>query len=194
MEEDLKKLLDEEAGIKMSDKLFERFLGMMTEQNLKNKEVLIPYGKFDNNIYVQKSGIFRACYFDGGNEKTYGFSNPGSVILSYHAHYMRQPSSFQIESCGESVVLKMSKKQHDDLIESSHEFAKWHIGVLYNQLYYNEFKHAAITGSAKERYIALIQGRPAIQNAVPVKTIASYLGVTPNYLSYLKSVLLEEER
>lgn len=191
--DELKKLLYEESRYKMSDELFDRLIGATTEIHLKNREVLIPYGKLDNNTYIQKSGILRACYFDGENERTYGFSEPGTVVISYYGHFMRLPSSFQIESCGESVVLKMSKTRFDELIDSSHEFAKWMLGVQSMQLYLNELKHTAIWGKAKERYLLLLKKRPEIIARVPATIIASYLGVTHNHLSYLKKMLREEK-
>jgi CRP-like cAMP-binding protein len=189
MNQVLKKLLNE--GAMMSDELFERFIGSMTEIRLKNKEVLIPYGKVDSSLYVQKDGLLRACYLDGENEKTYGFSDPGTVAISYHAHFMNRPSVFQIESCGETTVLKMTKKQVEELSDSSHEFTKWLLATRTGQLYNNEFKFAAITGTAKDRYRFLVQNRPEILARVPAQTIASYLGVDPTYLSYLKRNMRE---
>ena len=191
---DLKKLLgDESGGVEMSDELFERFMAQTTELTLKNKEPLIPAGKVDTNLYIQKTGILRACYWDGEYEKTYGFALPGTVVVSYHSYFMRRPAFFQIESCGETTVLKISKRQLTELIGSSNEFAKWFIAVQSGQLYLNEFKHAAITGTAKERYLQLIKKRPEIIRRVPSKIIASYLGVTPTYLSYVKKMLREED-
>lgn len=188
MDEELKKLLYEQSRHRMSDKLFERFIGLGTEIHLKDKEELIPYGKFDPNVYVQKSGILRACYFDGNSEKTFGFSSPGSIMMSYHSFFMHRPSFFQFVSCGDTVVLKIMKKDLNELVESSHEFAKWMLSVQYMELYYNEFKCSAITGYAKDRYRLLVQKRPEILSLVSVKIIASYLGVTPNYLSWLKKI------
>jgi hypothetical protein len=193
MDKELKRFLDEEAGgVKMSDELFERFVGSMTEMKLRNKEVLVPYGKIDTNLYVQKNGILRACYMDGENEKTYGFGNPGSVLLSYHSYFMHRPSVFKLESCDETDVLKMSKKDLDELLATSHEFALWLLATRANQLYTNELKSISVTGSAKERYEWLIKHSPMAITRVSSRIIASYLGVTPTYLSFLKKSLLEE--
>jgi CRP-like cAMP-binding protein len=184
--DNLKQLLYEECRFKISDGLFDRFVGAMSETRLKNREVLIPYGKFDSNAYVLKSGIIRWCWFDGEKEKTYGFSTPGTVMISYHSHFMRLPSYFQLESCGESVVGKVSKKDMDEMMERSHEFSQWMAHLLMGQLYANELKYSVINGLAKERFISLLQNRPEIIARVPMKTIASYLGVTPEYLYRLK--------
>ncbi len=173
----------------MPDRVFERFAGAMTEVRLKNKEVLIPYGKLDTNVYVHRSGIIRGWSFDGEKEKTQGFSNPGTVLISYHSYFMREPSFFQFESCGESTAMRIPKREFDDLVETSHEFAKWMMVVHSKKMYYNEFKQATINGTAKERYISLLKNRPEIATNVALKDIASYLGVTPTYLCRLKKNL-----
>jgi CRP-like cAMP-binding protein len=194
MDQKLKKQLYLESGVEMSDELFDRFIGSMTEIRLKNREILIAAGKVDTSLYVQKDGLIRACYFDGENEKTYGFSNPGTMLISYHSFFMGRPSFFQFDSCGETVMLRMSKKDVEDLVDRSHEFAKWLLSIRAGQLYANEFKLSIITGSARERYSALIKNRPEVIARVPVKIVASYLGVTPNYLSYLKRLCYEGDK
>ena len=187
--DELKKLLAIEYPHKMADELMDRFLGAMTEVRLKNREVLIPGGKLDTNLYVHKSGIIRGFWFDGEKEKTEGFSNPGTILMSFHSYVMREPSFYQYESCGESTVMKISQREVEELVKSSHEFARWLLAVQFIKLYYNEFKRAAINGTAKERYLALTKNRPEIMQHVQLNIIASYLGVTPNYLSYLKKTL-----
>jgi CRP-like cAMP-binding protein len=186
--DELKQLLFEQTGGKMmmSNELFDRFLGSMTEISLKNREILIPYGKRDHSLYVQRNGILRACYFNGENEKTYGFTNPGTVTFSYHSLFINKPSAFQFESCGETDMLRLSKKDMDHLLDSSWEFTRWLLTIHEAQCYFNEFKHVIINGTAKERYLSLIEKRPDILARVPLKIIASYLGVTPVHLSRLK--------
>lgn len=185
----LRKLLLDECGVKMSDQLFEWFTGGMTEFTLQNRDVLIPYGKLDTNVYVQKSGILRACFFDGDNERTYGFSNPGTVVMSYHGHFMRRPSSFQIEACCETVMQKMTKGDFDELLKSSHEFALWMLAIQAAQLYGNELKPTIVTGSARERFLWMVKNKPQIISQVPLKTIASYLEISPEHLYRLRKTL-----
>jgi len=182
------------SGLDMSDELYDRFVGAMTEIRLRNKEVLIPYGKCDANLYVQRNGILRACYFDGENERTYGFADPGTVTVSYHTHFAGRPSVFQIESCGETDVLKLAKRDLDVLLAESHEFTRWLLTIHEAQCYFNEIKHVSINGSVRERYLALVEKRPEVLARVSFKVIASYLGVAPNYLHALRKQLWEERQ
>jgi CRP-like cAMP-binding protein len=193
MDYELKRQLHEQSGgIPMSDELFELFVGRMTEIHLKNKEVLIPYGKIDTNLYLHRSGILRACYFVGENEKTYGFAEPGTLTVSYHSYCWHKPSVFQIESCGESTVLKMTRKQLEELLDSSHEFTKWLLSVRTDQLCFHEFKLTNISGDAKDRYLWMLKNRPDVVAQVPDKVMASYLGVGHTYLSRLRRTMWRE--
>ena len=191
MDYNLKKLLQDGFQYKMSDELFMSFMKQMTEIHLKNNEELISYGKIDTNLYIQKSGVLRNCYFDGENEKIYGFFVPGAPIISYHSHLMGQPAVFYVVACGEAVVLKISKKQLEDLAKSSYEFVQFMLALYQMQPYFTEVKHTAMTGQAKERYLWILKYRSEIIEKVPLKILASYLGITPTHLSRLKKSLTE---
>lgn len=61
--------------------------------------------------------------------------------------------------------------------------------MAYNQMLFMEFKNSVFMGNARERYLQLLAKRPEIIRHVSLKIIASYLGVTPNYLSNLRHSL-----
>lgn len=107
------------------------------------------------------------------------------MIISYHSYYENKPSFFQIEACGDATVLKIPKKDVEGLIEQSHEFARWMLTMHMGQLYTYEKRHKLINGTAKERLEAIIMSYSVIIKNVQLQTIASYLGITPSYLSRL---------
>ncbi|MDR2891194.1 MAG: Crp/Fnr family transcriptional regulator [Alistipes sp.] len=184
--DDLKKLLHKECLYRMNDRTMDAFLAPMTEIELKNNEHLIRYGKFDDNVYVVREGILRFAYFDGLKEMTFGFSTPGTVIIQYHSFYRREPSFFQIESCGKSTIMKMSRADYDKLSASSEDFKNWILCLQSAQLWLYERKLAVMNGTARERFDALVRHRPEILEKVSMKVIASYIGITPSSLSRLK--------
>lgn len=190
----LRKLLEQECDYRMSDRTAERFFGLMTEMRLTNNEPLIPYGKLDNNAYIVGSGIIRHAYFDGAIEKTFGFSSPGTLIMSYHSLCMHTPSVFQLESCGESVVMKVARGDLDKLFRESRDFANWMYSMSLFQLYAWEMKATLINGSAEERLEALMKNRPEIMRNVSSRIIASYIGINQPYLSRLKRQILKKSK
>jgi CRP-like cAMP-binding protein len=170
----------------MRDETMDEFLGLMTEVNFKRNKPVIDYNQFDDNIYVIKKGILRIAYWDGFNEMTRAFAAEGSVLISYYSFYKREASFFKLEACCDSVLMKVSKTQFLDLVSRSHDFATWVMWMQMWQLWLYEKKMAIINGDAKERFEALILARPEIMENVSSRNIASYIGVTPIYLSKLK--------
>jgi CRP-like cAMP-binding protein len=179
----------------MKDETMGRFLGLMTElPELKPGEALIPYGKFDDNIYVVRSGIMRYVYFDGLKETTFGFALPGTVMISYFSYCKREPSFFQVEACCDSVVIKVEKGKFLELVGQSADFAQWVIWMQTKQLLGYEKKLAVVNGDARKRFESLVRNRPEIMEKVPMKVIASYIGITPQYFSNLKKDLTDDHK
>ncbi len=188
--ETLKQQMYGECLYKLPEEILDRLLASTTEVRIKPRHTLIGYGQLDENIYILKEGIVRYSWFDGINERTYGFALPGTMMISYQCYYMRQPSFFQLEACRKQVIaLKLSKKELDYLIDTSHEVAKWMLNLSLGQLHINEIKLLVINGSARERFESMMKNRPEIIAGVSMRSIASYLNITPSYLSRLQRSL-----
>ncbi|MBO5747851.1 MAG: Crp/Fnr family transcriptional regulator [Muribaculaceae bacterium] len=185
----LKRLLRLECEFQLSDELMDSFLSRFTKRDIKSKSTLISCGEIDSNVYIVKEGIFRVSHMDGTKEITLGFALPGTMVVSWFSFYYNKPSYFQIDACCDSVVLELPKQVFDSYVKESHEFSQWALSMAQCQLYYDEMKQSVINGNAKERYISLLNNRPEILQNVPLGIVASYLGVTPQYLSYIRKQL-----
>ncbi len=184
--EALRKLLDAECDYRMKDETMDRFLGLMTELELKRNEPLIPYGSFDTNVYVVRKGIVRVAYFDGFQERTFAFGMPGTLLISYYSLMKWEPSFSKFEACCDSSVMKITKANFVGLMQQSHDFAQWVAFMSLEQLLFHEKKLEVVNGDTKERFEALMEKRPEIIKKVSSKIIASYIGVSPEHLCRLK--------
>lgn len=184
--ETLRKLLNAECDYRMKDETMDRFLGSMTELELKKGQPLIDYNKLDNNIYVIKEGIIRTAYWDGFNERTFAFALPGTVLIDYYSFCKSIHAFSKLEACCESVVMKVSKAQFVELAARSHDFAQWMMYMSLEELFFHERKREIVNGDARERFEALLSNRPDIIKNVSSRILASYIGITPVYLCKLK--------
>lgn len=182
----IKELVKQEATYQLPDELLDSFLNSMNEVELDTYDVLTMCGEVDSNIYILKEGIMRHTFLNGEKIITYSFALPGTMIVSWHSYYFHKPAFFQVEACCKSKVLKMKKAEFDHFITKSHEFSQWLVSMLQCQLYFYEMKNAVINGDAESRFLSLIKSRPEILQKVPLKIIASYLGITQSYLSRLR--------
>jgi CRP-like cAMP-binding protein len=184
--EKFRKQLNAECNYCMKAETMELFLGLMTELKFKRNEAIIPYGECDSNIYIVKEGIVRVAYFDGFREKTFVFGLPATVFFSYYSFLKSSPSFSQVEACCDSVVMKVTKAGYIDLMKRSHDFAQWVAFMSLEQLLFHEKKLEVVNGDVLERFEALMKYRPEIIENVSLKTLASYLGISPEYLSRMK--------
>ena len=189
----LKQLIKMEGNFNPSDEIIEEFLGRMEEIHLKPKERLIDYDRINTDIYCLKEGIIRIFHVEEYREITFGFATPGTIILSPHSYYMRTPAFLIAENCKTSAsVMRMDKNTFDGMLKDYPEFSQWMFNLAMGQLFTCEHKLCLINGAAKDRYLSILKNRPEIINAVPGKVLASYLGVTPQYLCNLKSELMNK--
>lgn len=185
---ELKELLAKECNhrFSMDTPIMEKFIDSLSEVRLRRGEVLTRCGQLDSNIYVIRSGIIKLTYFDGLKERIFAFGTPGSLLGQMHCYYMHLPSFFQSDACTEAVVMKISKQKFDALISESEEFARWVLDRALDQLCGLEMRLDRVNGRAYERYVSLANIVPEVVGSVSSKSIASYLGITPAYLSQLK--------
>lgn len=185
--EQLKADLNMECSMRMSNSLLEEFIGLGHLLRLPRGQAIIRRGEFDDNLYVLTEGIMRICRMDVDKEVTEAFGLPATLVLSHHCYDQGRPSVVSYEACTPCKVLRIARADYDALLERNHEFALWNLSVSHRQLFRYEQRDHELVGTAQERYEAFIRHRPEIMSSVPLRMIASYLGMTPEYLSRLRS-------
>lgn len=179
-------LMPLESKYKLSRELIDKIVDLSEIVELDKEESLIPEGKCDKNVYILIDGILRKWHWDGNVEKTDYFATDGTICVSYHCYLLNQPSPNTIEACCRSRLLRISHSVFSNLLDSDYEFALYIIGNLQMQFLFFEKMYNTINGTAYDRYVSMCRHRPEIIKQVSLKTIASYLGITPTYLSRLR--------
>lgn len=181
----LKDLLDAECTYRLPDDVMWRFIGLMTREEVRKGGTVIDEGRVNPDIYIVADGIFSYNYLNGTDERCHAFALPGAMMWSAYSYYAREPAVYTYQACCDSVVYHCRVRDFDDLIKDSHEFAQWMLCYTQCQLYYFEKKNSLINGDAPERFKSMLRNRPEIFEKVSKKAIASYLGITQQYLSVL---------
>lgn len=182
----LKVLLKDECKYCLDEEIMDQFLDCGTVLTLAKGETLIRAGQMDSNIYIVIEGIVAKWRWNNDKEVVDTFSLPGTLFCEYHSYYGNKNSTKFFEACTPLRVLKITAVDYDNLIATSHAFAKWCLSMAQCQLYTYTIRDQILSGSVKERYDNLMKLRPGIVREVSQKTIAAYLGVAPQYLSSLR--------
>ncbi|MDE6010143.1 MAG: Crp/Fnr family transcriptional regulator [Muribaculaceae bacterium] len=185
--EAVKNLIKNELGYLPKGRGIDELLDLAHEELYTRGQAIIREGSKCPDIYIVTRGIVRFADLDGDRERTFAFALPGSIVMSKHSFVMDLPSYYRVEACCDTSVLVIDRDDFWKLLERNHDLALWMLKYAYGECYYQEYKNASVhNGTAADRYRRMLNDRPEITDRVPQKMVASYLGVTPEYLSKLK--------
>lgn len=157
-------------------------------KHLRRKEILLKKGEICNNIYFIEKGLLR-CYYEKNDEEISSwFMKENDVIISVKSFYNRTPSYETIAAIENTIVHGITYMQLEFLYKNYLEFNI--IGRLLTTKYYilsEERIYSLRKERARDRYLSLLKTRPDIIKRVPLKYIASYLGITLETLSRIRS-------
>lgn len=191
----MKRLLREEVGFLPDGPGLEMMLKRGEWIHTDGRQVLVEIGRRCPDVFIVREGIIRVWDYDKDKERTFGFGLPGTIFASKHSFVMDEPSHYQVETCCQSVILRIPRSEFWKAVNEDHSLAIFMLHNAYGELYSHELKNSAIhNGTAKERFMALAECRPMIMEKVPQKILASYLGITAEYFSILKRQILKGKK
>lgn len=186
----LKRLLKKECDYPVPENILDRLIDMGRMKTYDKWDNIISEGDINPDVHIAMEGILRCFYWDGDREKTAFFSTLPTLFMSYHSYFRDEPSFYTFQACTPARILHIKREDFDRLLTASHDFAMWNLRLCQTQQYYFELKQKHNTGEAIDKYKSLVRELPNIMQEVPLQTVASYLGITPQYLSKLRKQMI----
>ena len=186
--------LSEESDYMLTDELFNSIIDHSELLSFNRGDAIIDIGKMVPDVYIIAEGVVRGYLFQNGTENNICFGLTGTLITSMHCFSRNEPSILRIEACSRVKVLRIRKRVFDTLVEKQSGFAMWVAGVFTRRGYFSEVKAKIMSGDALWRYKALKNMRPELLENVPMKAIASYLGMSEVHVSRIKKAISTEQK
>lgn len=166
----------------------------------------------DDKKYIQKGTILlrqgEVCRFGckvlKGCLKSYIIDNAGKehimqfapeewLITDMESLFRKTPSSIFIEAIEDSEIILIQEEIHNYWDNASRSQILEQINLLTNNIIAsNKRTRLLLSSSAKQRYLDFIQTYPTLMQRLPLKQVASYLGITPEYLSEIRRELTKK--
>jgi CRP-like cAMP-binding protein len=152
----------------------------------KNKD-LQPIGHTCKTIYFIKKGVARIYYFKDGIDITEGFFFENSIIARVESLFTGIPSRKAIQILEDAEIIAINAGQLFKLYDAFPEIER-----LFRKIFEAGYVDTVnrIEGiqfhTAEERYKALISEAPDVLMRIPLKYVASYLGITQVSLSRIR--------
>ncbi|MBT2560928.1 Crp/Fnr family transcriptional regulator [Pedobacter sp. ISL-68] len=173
----------------------------LSEDEILALNSLVQYRKVKKNQYLLHEGGVTAmsCYILSGCLRTYildnkgiehilGFSTPGWWTGNLQNFYNDKPSQLNIQAIVDTEIIFFTKETKEKLLLSGAVFEKYFRILTERSLIDFQVRTMEILSlSAEERYWNFYNKYPDLMLKLPQKYIAGYIGVTPEFLSKMKS-------
>lgn len=158
------------------------------ERIVKRKEKILQAGEVCKVYYFVVSGCFRMYGVDDrGIEHNIQFVAENDWIADIASFYTGKPSSLNIEAMEPSEVLQISQADLYFLFEEIHKLNR--IFKVSIEQKYIELQNRVLqnfSSTAEQRYLDFLEQYRFLSNRLPNSQIASYLGITPEFLSRIR--------
>ncbi len=158
------------------------------EVTLAKNEFLLKEGQISRHLYFMQQGALRGFYNLDGKEITHWFGFEKDFVTSFHSFITKQPAVENIQLIEGSILWAISKETLTSLFNEHHEIERL-VRIVYENYYIRleeRFVNAQFK-TAAERYENLLRQTPHILERVSLGHIASYLGISQETLSRIRS-------
>jgi len=171
------------------------FVSSLQEKKLKKKQFLIHENEVSKFTAFVTKGCLRSYSIDrNGFEHILQLAPVNWWIADIYSLISKQPGKLNIDALEDSEVILLHREEQDKLFEAIPKLERFFRILTENSIAANHGRLLDYMGlTAQERYEAFCKRYPSLMQALPQKHIASYIGVTPEFLSKMKAELLRKK-
>ena len=167
---------------------------LVAKKYAKN-EIILSEGEVCENIYWIVKGLLRQFYFKNGKELTEYMATENSIVMCIESLFKEQPTKLQIMALEPTYVYCLPKAKLEAVAMKSVNIQILYRKILEESLILSQVRADMLRfESAIDRYQKLVKRAPQLVLRVPLVYIASYLQMTPETLSRVRTQTLLEDK
>ena len=182
-----------EKHIHLSEGDKKLIVASLKERKVKKGQFLVHEGAVSRCTNFVTEGSIRTYFIDlNGQEHIVQFAIEGWWISDLNSFIMQTPATFNVQAIEDSTVLELSYESLEVLYESIPKMERYF--RIITQRAFVAFQQRVVQNismTAEDRYLAFQQKYPRIELRIPQRLVASYLGVSAEFLSKIKKRLKE---
>jgi CRP-like cAMP-binding protein len=172
----------------------EKILSQYQRIEFAKNDYLVEEGTTANFYYFLESGFARSFAIDlEGNDITTKFFSASDIVIDWHSYFLKTKCRENIQAIMPCVAWKISFENFMKLfsIEAFRDVGRTRLVNNYFEL--KNHSVSIIADPARDRYLNLIKDKPDIVQNVPLKQIATYLGITDTSLSRIRKEITDNK-
>lgn len=169
-------------------KLIEHFL---VRKEFAKGETLLKEGETSHHMVFVGKGMLRQFYYKNKKDVTEHFSYEGCILMCIESFLKQEPTRLMVETLEPAVIYLLPYEVLQTLAKENWEINLFYRKVLEYSLIVSQVKADSWRfETARERYNILMDMHPEVIKRAPLAHIASYLLMTPETLSRVRSGVL----
>ncbi|MGO4877045.1 Crp/Fnr family transcriptional regulator [Pedobacter psychrotolerans] len=176
-----------ERDLKMTDQDWKAFSSRLKRDEYSKKHLLLKAGQIEKHLSFVEKGIIRFYVPKTENDLTFTFVFDDGFVSAYDSFLTQQPSGYNIQTLEPTILWRIS---FDDLqtIYSETEAGNMIGRKASEDLFLKKSKRelSLLNDTPEQRYLKLFSEQPQLIKQIPLKYIASYIGITPQALSRIR--------
>ena len=161
----------------------------LTPKKLRKKQYLLQEGDVCKHIaFVEKGALKAYVVDDAGAESIIQFALEGWVISDLYSFLTGEPATYNIDALENAELVLISKSAHEELLKKIPKYETYiRLQITGAYIALQKRLTSIISLPLEERYKNFLAIYPNIAQRVPQHMIASYMGLTPETLSRVRS-------
>lgn len=158
-------------------------------------ELILAKDQVLESYYLLEKGVVRAFVNDmDNNDITTEFFIDGDIVIIPSSLFQQIPSQESLQAVTDCEVWEIKYDDFQEVFRSNPGFAEWgRLWFTYQLFTLKQRSLDMITISATSRYLKLSKEKPQILQTVPLKFIASFLGITDTSLSRIRKEIVSHK-
>lgn len=189
--EQLKAYLKDKSRLKgghiPAEKDWQLISSKFTKEKFPKKHILTKAGQIENHLNFILKGAARFYIPKEDNDITFNIVFNDGFLSAYDSFLTQTPSTYYIETLTDTTLLRLT---YNDLqaIYNETELGNSIGRQASEELFLKKQKRelSLLEQTAEQRYLNLFTEQPKLIQQIPLKYIASYIGVTPQALSRIR--------
>lgn len=158
-------------------------------------DFLLTEGQTENRYWIIETGWARSFVTDpNGKDISTQFFTSGEVAIDWSSFFLRQPTRESIQAMTDCETWQLDFDTFQTLFHQILTFREQGRARLVGSFFAHKHHHISVLAdTAKDRYVKFLQSRPDVLHHVPLKHIATYLGITDTSLSRIRKEISTDD-
>ena len=165
---------------------------ILVPKKFAKNDFVLREGEVCENIYWVVKGLVRQFYYKNGKELTEYMATENTILMCIESLFKEEPTRLQIKTLEPTIIYCLPKAALEAVAMRSVNIQILYRKILEESLIISQV-HADMLRfeSALDRYQKLVKRQPQLVLRAPLVYIASYLQMTPETLSRVRTAVLQ---